>query len=76
MRQYVYEPHRGLLASIKTGHAKLEWPHTSLGDMGRYGYMAVNNWSLRQFSSVEGQEVLDLSQNLELVLPSDAQGEN
>lgn len=38
--------------------------------------MAVNNWSLRQFSSVEGQEVLDLSQNLELVLPSDAQGEN
>ena len=38
--------------------------------------MAVNNWSFHQFSSVEGQEVLDLSQNLELVLSSDAQGES
>lgn len=38
--------------------------------------MAVNNWNLYQFSSVAGQEVLDLSQNLELVLPLDAQGES
>lgn len=38
--------------------------------------MAVNNWSLPQLLSVEGQEVLDLSQHLELVLPSDTQGES
>lgn len=36
---------------------------------GRYGNMAVNNWNLYQFSSVAGQEVLDLYQNLELILP-------
>ena len=38
--------------------------------------MAVNNWSLPQLLSVERQEVLDLSQHLELVLPSDMQGES